>query len=101
MDEPHFEDQHGGSEVVALRDQQIDIIKILLAAETVSQIVAWIDRGSQFAAAWAEKAKIAITPFGGRPLSSQSGDRDGHRQIVANSAEQFGAKHEAPFGRER
>ena len=54
--EPHFEDQYGGSEVVALRDQEVDVVEVLFAAETVGEVVARIDRGSQFAASGTEKA---------------------------------------------
>ena len=76
--EPAFEDAHGGLEVVAEGDEQVDVVEIFLAAKAVGEIVLWVDGGAHFAAAWAEEAEVAFAHFGRRPVATEGGDRDGH-----------------------
>ena len=62
-------------EVVAERDEQVDVVEVAVAAEAVSQVVTRIDRCSEFAAA-EERTRSAVVcgyfikmgnKFGGRP----------------------------------
>ena len=65
--EPAFEDGDGGAEVVAEDDEQVDVVEVFLAAEAVGEVVAWVDGGPHFAAAWAQEAEVGFADFGGRP----------------------------------
>jgi len=81
-----FEERDGIAEGVIQSDQEVDVVKIFLAAETVGEVVAWVDGGAHFAAVGAEEAEVAFAHFGRRPLAPQRGDGDRHGQIVAKSA---------------
>ena len=85
--EPGFKDDNGGTEVVAERQEQVDVVEVFLAAEAVGEVVAWVDGGEHFAAVGAEEAEVAVAPFCGWPVAAEGGDGDGHGQMVANSAE--------------
>ena len=37
---------------------------------------------------------MSIAPFGGRPVRAEGGDRDGHGQVVANTAQKVFGDHE-------
>ena len=53
--EAPFQDCDGGTEVVAERHQQVDVVEVLLAAEAVGEVVTRVDRCFHFAAAGAGK----------------------------------------------
>ena len=91
--EPALKNRDGGAEVVAEGDEQVDVVEVFLAGEAVSEVVAWVDGGEHFAAAWAEEAEVAVASFRRRPAAAEGGDSDGHGKIVANAAEQFIGKH--------
>ena len=91
--EPAFEQGDGGAEVVAEGEEEVDVVEVFVAAEAVGEVVAGVDGGAHFAAAWAEEAEVAFADFGRRPLAAESGDGDGHGQVVADSAEQFVGNH--------
>jgi hypothetical protein len=74
--EPACQQLDRGGKLVVERDQQIDIIEIYLAAETVGQ-VAWIDRGQHFATTRTEKAEVAFAPL--FPNFSQSLFQEGRQ----------------------
>jgi hypothetical protein len=93
LHEPTFEDDDGGAEVVALGDEQVDIIPVFRAGETVRVIDSGVDRRPHFAAVWAQEAEVAFADLGRRPLAAKRGDGGGHGQVVANLAEQFRRKH--------
>src|SRR5277367_2432640 len=97
--EPAFEQTDRGGKLVVERDQQIDIVEILLAAETVGQVVAWVDRGQHFAAARTEEAEIAFAHLSRRSLAAQGGDGHGHGQIVAQPTQQLRGYHDVLQGR--
>ena len=81
-----FEERDGITEGVIQSDQEVDVVKIFLAAETVGEVVARVDGGAHFAAIRTEEAEVAFAHFGGRPFATQRGDGDGHGQVVAKSA---------------
>ena len=87
MVEPAFEEGDGGVEVVVEGEQQVDVVEVFVAREAMSEIVAWVDGGAHFAAAWAEEAEVAFAHFGGRPFPAEGGDGDGHGQVVADAAQ--------------
>ena len=87
--EPAFEEGHGGEEVVAEKDEQVDVVEVFLAAKAVGEVVARVDGGAHFAAAWAEEAEAAFAHFRWRALLAECLDGDGHGQIVANAAQQL------------
>src|SRR5713226_7930178 len=91
--EPTFEQGDGGAEVVVECEQQVDVVEVFLAAEAVGEVVAWVDGGAHFAAAWAEEAEVAFAHFGWRPLAAEGGDGDGHGQVVAQAAQQIRGNH--------
>ena len=91
--EQAIEDGDGGAEVVAEGDEQVDVVEVFLAGEAVGEVVAWVDGGAHFAAAWAEEAEVAFAHFRRRPVAAEGGDGDGHRQVVAQAAQQFGGYH--------
>ena len=93
--QPDFQHQDGRSKFVTELDQQVDVVEVLLATEAVSQVVTRVDGHFHFTAIRAEKTKKTFAPFGGGPLPPQGGDRDGHRQVIANATEQFRAEHVA------
>jgi hypothetical protein len=98
--EPAFQQTDRGGKLVVECDQQIDIIEIHLTAETVGQVVAWVDRGQDFAAAGAEEAEIALAHLGWRTRATEGGDGHGHWKIVAQATQQFRSYHEAPQGKD-
>lgn len=49
---PAFEEGNGGAEVVVEGEEQVDVVEVLLAAEVVGKVVAWVDGGVHFAVAW-------------------------------------------------
>ena len=59
--EPTFEQDDGGAEVVVECEQQVDVVEVFLAGEAVGEVVAWVDGGAHFAAAWAEE--VSRTKF--------------------------------------
>ena len=91
--EKAFEEGDGFEEGVVEFDQQVDVVEIFLAVKTVGEVVAWVDRGTHMAALGTEEAEVAFAHFGGRAFAAQRGNRDGHRQVVANSAQQVGINH--------
>ena len=91
--EPAFEEGDGGGKVVVEGEQQVDVVEVFLAAEAVGQVVAWVDRGTHFAAARTEEAEVAFAHFGRRSLAAQAGDGHGHGQVVAQATEQIGRDH--------
>lgn len=88
--EPAFEEADGADEIVVEGEQQIDVVEVFLAAEAVGEVVARVDGGTHFAAAWAEEAEVAFAHFRRRPLAAEGGDGDGHGQVVAQAAQQVG-----------
>ena len=74
---PH-QDADGGFEVVAEGQQQVDVVEIFLAAEAVSEVVAWVDGGEHFLAMGAEEAIASFAAFGRRAIGAEGGDGDGH-----------------------
>src|SRR5208283_312440 len=60
----------------------------------MGEVVAWVDGGAHVAAVWAEEAEVTFAHFGGWPVAAEGGDRDGHGQVVANSAQQIGVDHD-------
>ena len=84
--EEAFEEGDGGEEVIVEGDEQVDVVEVFLAAETVGEVVAWVDGGAHFAAVGADEAEVASAYFGWRAFATQRGDGDGHRQVVAKSA---------------
>ena len=91
--EQAFEECDGGGEVVIESDEQVDVVVVFPAVETVGEVVARVDGGAHFAAAGAEEAEVPFTDFGGRPRTAERGDGDGHGEVVADSAQQFGGDH--------
>ena len=91
--EEAFEEGDGGEEVIVEGDEQVDVVEVFLAAETVGEVVAWVDGGAHFAAVGADEAEVAFAHFGWGAFAAQRGDGDGHRQVVAKSAQQFGVNH--------
>jgi hypothetical protein len=91
--QPLFEKCDGGEEVVAELSQQVDIVEIPAAGEAVGQVVARIDGGEQFIAAWAEEDEASVAEFRRRAVAAEGGDGDGHRQVIADSPQQFGVDH--------
>ena len=67
-------------------EQQIDVVEVFLAREAVGEVVAWVDGGPHFAAAWAEEAEVAFAHFRRRPRAAEGGDGDGHGQVVPQTA---------------
>jgi len=92
--EPAFEDADGGAEAIAEGDEQVDVVKVLLAGKAVGVVVAWVDGGAHLAATGAEEAEVAFDDLGGRALAAERRDGDGHGQVVANLTQQFRSKHE-------
>ena len=88
--EPAFQYGDGGQEVVAERDEQVDVVEVFGAGEAVGEVVAWVDGGEHFTALGAEEAIMAIAFFARGPVTSEGGDRDGHGQVVADFSEQVG-----------
>src|SRR5260370_16510300 len=84
--EPSFEQGDGGAEVVVECEQQVDVVEVFLAGEAVGEVVAWVDGGAHFAAAWAEEAEVAFALFGGWALAAAGADGDGPGQCVPNPA---------------
>jgi hypothetical protein len=91
--EPAFEEGDGGGKVVVEGEQQIDVVEVFLAGEAVGEVIAWVDGGAHFAAAWTEEAEVPFTHLGRRPRAAQGGDGHGHGQIVAQATEQIGGSH--------
>jgi hypothetical protein len=91
--EPALQDSNSGLKVVSDDPEEVDVVEVGLATEAMGEVVAWVDRGEHFAAAWAEEAEVALAPFGGRTVGTEGGDDDGHGQVVANSAQQFFGDH--------
>jgi hypothetical protein len=83
-----------GAEVIAELHEQVDVIEVFLAVKAVGKVVACIDGGLHFAAVGAEEAEVAFAHFGRRPVAAEGGDRDGHGQVIANSAQQIGVDHD-------
>jgi hypothetical protein len=94
--QPLFEESDGGDEVVAELSQQVDVVQIPVAGEAVGEIVAGIDGGEQFAAVWAEEDEAPAAELRRRAVAAEGGDGDGHRQVIADSPQQFGGAHRAP-----
>ena len=84
----------GGAEVVVERHEQVDVVEVLLAAEAVGEVVAWIDGGAHLAAAGTEEAEVAFAHLRRRPVAAEGGDGDRHRQVVADAAQQVVGNHE-------
>ena len=82
--EPVFQNINRWQKVVPQNHHQVDVVKVLVATETVCKIVAWVDCGSQFAAGGTLKAKVTIALFRGRAELAKPSDRQFHRQVVAN-----------------
>jgi hypothetical protein len=91
--EPALEQGDGGAEVIGEGQQQVDVVEVVLAAETMGEVVAWVDGGTHVAAVRAEEAEIAFAHLGRRPRAAQGGDGDRHRQVVAQAAEQVRSNH--------
>ena len=83
--EPALQESDGGAEVIVQRQEQVDVVEVLLAAEAVGQVVAWVDGGPHFAAARAEEAEVAFADLGRRSRTPESGNGDRHRQVVAQA----------------
>src|SRR6516225_7250538 len=86
--EPAVEERDGGEEVVVEADEEVDVVEVFLAREAVGEVVAWIDGGAHFAAAWADEAEVAFAHFARGSLAAEGGDGDGHGQVVANATQQ-------------
>ena len=83
----------GGAEVVTEGHEQVDVVEIFGAAETVGEIVARVDGRLHVAAVGTEEAVVASAYFGRRPVAAEGGDRDGHGQVVAKSTQQLFGDH--------
>jgi hypothetical protein len=70
-----FEERDGIAEGVIQSDQEVDVVKIFLAAETVGEVVAWVDGGAHFAAIRAEEAEVALAHLRLQAVAAQRGDR--------------------------
>jgi hypothetical protein len=82
--EQAFEDCDRSDEVLAEQHQQVDVVEVFVAVKAMSEVVARVDSGLQFATVWAHEEESAVSHFRGRAITTEGGDRDGHRQIVAN-----------------
>src|SRR5271156_3997060 len=91
--EPAFEEGDGGAEVVVERDEQVDVVEVFLATEAVGEVVAWVDGGTHFAAARTDEAEVAFADLGRGTFAAESGDGDGHGQVVAKAAQQVRGNH--------
>src|SRR5271156_5826441 len=91
--EPAFEECDGVAEVVVETAEQVDVVGIFLAAEAVGEVVARVDGGAHLAAARTDEAEVAFADLAGRPLAAESGDGDGHGQVVAKAAQQVRGNH--------
>ena len=74
---PH-QDADSGFEVVAEGEEEVNVIEVLLAAEAVGEVVAWVDGGEHFLAMGAEEAIASFAAFGRRAIGAEGGDGDGH-----------------------
>src|SRR5271170_1898192 len=92
--EPAFQQSDRGGKLVIECHQQIDIVEILLATETVGQVVAGVDRGQHLAAARTEEAEIAFAQLGWRTRATQGGDGYRHGQLIAQPTQQLRGYHE-------
>jgi hypothetical protein len=99
LDEPLLQHVGGGFEVVAERDQEIDVVVVPLTREAMGKVVARIDGGAHLAARRTEEAKIPFNVFGRRRFVAQAADGDFHRQVVANGPEEFFGDHHRSFMR--
>ena len=79
---PH-QDADSGFEVVAEGEEEIDVVEVILAAEAVGKVVARVDGGEHLLALAAEEAIASVDAFGRRAIGAESGNGDGHGQIVA------------------
>lgn len=75
-EQPVFQQGDCGVEGVAESDQEVDVIKVLTAAEAVGKVVLGVDGGLHLAAVRAEEAEVALTEFGWRGLVAEGGDCD-------------------------
>ena len=75
------------------RERTVNVVEVYLAAEAMGEVIAWVDGGAHFPAAWTEEAEVAFADFGRGPLAAEGGDGDGHGQVVTKSAEQIGGNH--------
>ena len=91
--QPAFEQFDARREVEPRRPQQVDVVEIDAAVEAVGEVVVRVDVGEHFVAAWAEEAESAVAEFRGRPVAAEGGDGEGHRQVVAESTQEFGGDH--------
>ena len=73
--QPLFQQFDGREEVVAQRDEQVDIVEVSTAAEAMGQVIARVDGSAKLAAAGTAEAEVAFDLFGERALPSQAGDR--------------------------
>jgi hypothetical protein len=88
-----LQDGDGVAEAVVEGDQQVDVVEVLLTSEAVGEVVAWVDGGAHLAATRADEAVVAFADFSGRAFAAERGDGDGHRQVIANAAQEFGVDH--------
>jgi len=88
-----FEDGDGTREVEVECEQQVDVVEVLVAGEAVGEVVSRVDIGEHVNAMRAEEAEAAVAHLRGRAFAAEVGDGDGHRQVVAESAEQVGGGH--------
>ncbi len=86
---PLLEYFDGPVEVVAERQQQVDVVEVPTATEAVSQVVARVHCGAKFAAFDADEAEIALDLLRNRALSAEFQDRDVHRQVISDRTESF------------
>src|SRR6185437_7804289 len=75
--EPALQQEDGVAEAVALGEQQVDVVEVLLATEAVGEVVTRVDRGKHLAAAGAQKAEVTLAHLRRRARAAQGGD--GHR----------------------
>src|SRR5271165_4995465 len=86
--EPAFEEDDSVAEVVVEGAEQVDVVEVFLTAEAMGEIVAWVDGSAHLAAARADEAEVAFADLGRGAFAAESGDGDGHGQVVANATQQ-------------
>ena len=95
--EPACECFHGESEVEPHPSHQVDGVEVHVAVEAVGEVVTRVHIDQHLVAAGAEEAEAAVADLRRRAIAAEGGDDEGHGQVVAESAEQFGGGHGLPF----
>lgn len=86
---PLLEQRDGFAEAVPDSAEQVDVVDVPAAGETVGEVVARVDGGERLGAVGTLEAKAAFDRFRvGRPRPELQ-ERDGHGQVVAQDAQQL------------